>query len=92
MVKPTIDSRPRKKSREKAAPAAYPGARELAWFESDPPELEQHRGRYVAIIGERVVLSAASPAELVKALNDSGLSDAFIERVPTERFTGYFIG
>ena len=73
------------------APVQWPGEQELRWIESEPPELEQYKGQYVAIIGERVVLSAATPAELIAALNGSGLGEPMIHFVPKERFDGYYV-
>ena len=92
MVKPTIDSRPKKNSRTKIATNPNAGWDEFAWFVSEPAELEEYKGRYVGILGNTVVASGETTGEVYDRACELKLSDVFIAYVEAEKFDGYFIG
>lgn len=84
--------RPKERRIPQGGPTTYPGDIESAWVDSNPPELEQYRGKIVAILGAKVVLSADSSKQLFDAYDASGLVDALIIRIPSEPTDDYFIG
>lgn len=67
------------------------GQADVNWFASNPPELERHRGRYVAILDKRVVASGESAMDVYEQLNRSRISGALLAFVEAER-VDYFIG
>lgn len=68
------------------------GQAQLTWFESNPPELEPYRGKWVALIGQTVVASGATMMEALNEVRRRGLTGPFLARVPSLDEPEYFIG
>lgn len=84
--------RPKERRLPGGGSKVFPGDMESAWVDSNPPELQQYRGKLVAILGTKVVMSADTAEQLFDLYDASGLSDALIIRIPSEPVEEYFIG
>ena len=76
---------------QRANPQA--GVRELDWFEGHLHEFAAYEGMWIAILGHRVVASGRSMAELRQEIEQHGIVDALVVRVPGDvSRREYFIG
>lgn len=54
-------------------------------------ELTKHRGEWVAIKGSRVVVSAATPTEVLRQVNDRGIVGWVLDHVSEDPNTIYIL-
>jgi len=67
---------------------------ELRWLASRPPELREFEGKWVLVVGQRVLASGDSPLELSKTIPEDLRGKGLLHRVTPRDFdpTAIFIG
>ncbi len=59
-----------------------PPIEEPAVSEQLAKELDRHRGRWVAVEGDKIIADAQSAQEVVRLANERGAADPIVFRVP----------
>ena len=69
------------------------GDDDLDWVYDHMEELGEHEGKWIAVIGQRIVGSACTVDEVIDQVERQGLTDPFITKIPDDVHRKvYFIG
>ena len=74
-------------------PEVTTGDDDMNWVHEHMQELRAYQGKWIAVIGQRVVAAGSSVMQLLQDVEAQGLSEPFVTQIPddVDRKT-YFIG